>query len=254
MKRITLFAAVAIFILALSSCQKESSNDPLPGASLKLKAYTEDIRSGVLGNSVTTYNLNYDGNDRMTSMVSASNPGNKFVFAYPSSSKYTMDLFVDNVFELHADYLLNSHSMFDSSFQYNNTGDTITEKYIYNPAQQLTKLYEYDYYQVTGSSLWNTTTYTYDGAGNLVRSEDTDDYVYTSEYYTDKVYLMPQLMPVFVPGQKVNLIKKLTLTISGTVDASAAYTYTFDSKDRVSTETQEYSDGDVVIKTFTYFD
>jgi YD repeat-containing protein len=118
----------------------------------------------------------------------------------------------------------------------------------------LTKLYEYDYSKVTGSDLWNTTTYTYDGAGNLVKSEDTDDYVYTYEYYTDKLYLLPQVTPFAGSNQKTNLLKKLTLTESGTVLGSATYTYTFDSKDRVSTVRQDYSNGDVVIKTYTYFD
>ena len=156
MKRITLFAAVAAVMVAVSSCQKETDyNDPLPTESLKIKTYTEDVRSSIFGNSVTTYNLTYDGNDRVTNMTDASNPGNKFVWAYPSSSKFTLDLFNDNIFELHVDYFLNSHSLIDSSFQYNNTSDTSTEKYIYNPAHQLTKLYEYDYYG-NGPELWNT--------------------------------------------------------------------------------------------------
>lgn len=254
MKKNFLFLAVIALIILFSACQKEPGNNLPPTQQLKLKTYTEDVRSASWGNSVTTYHLNYDGNDRMTSMVDASGPGNKFVFAYPSSSKYPMDLFVDNIFELHADYFLNNHSMLDSSFQYNNTDDTSTEKYVYNPARQLTKLYEYDYSRVTGSSLWNTTTYTYDGAGNLVKSEDADDYVYTYEYYTDKLYLLPQITPFAGSNQKTNLLKKLTLTESGTVQASATYTYTFDSKDRVSTVRQDYSDGDVVIKTYTYFD
>ena len=142
MKKIfLLFAAIALVIL-FSACQKEPGNNLPPTQQLKLKTYTEDVRSAILGNSVTTYNFNYDGDDRMTSMVDAANPGNKFVFAYPSSSKFTMDLFVDNSFELHVDYFLNSHSMPDSSFQYNNTEDTSSEKYVYNPALKLTKLYE----------------------------------------------------------------------------------------------------------------
>jgi len=254
MKRITLFAAVATVIVALTSCQKETdSNNPLPAQSLKIKTYTEDVTSGVFGNSVTTYNLSYDGNDRVVSMVQANNPGNKFVWAYPSSTKYTFDLFNNNIFELHVDYLLNSQSLIDSSFQYNNTSDTSTEKYIYNPAHQLIKLYEYDYYG-SGPELSNTTTHTYDGTGNLVKSEDTDDFVYTYEYYTDKLYLIPQLIPITVPNQKVNLLKKVALTESGNLLGSATSTYTFDGKDRISTERIDYSDGDVVIKTYTYFD
>ena len=254
MKSFTLFAAAAMVVVALSSCQKETnSNNPLPAQSLKIKTYTENVTSAVFGNSVTTYNLSYDGSDRLVSLVDAANPGNKFIYAYPSSSKYTLDLFADNIFELHVDYFLNSNSLIDSSFQYNNTSDSSTEKYIYNPAHQLIKLYEYDYYG-NGPELWNTTTYTYDGAGNLLKSEDIDDFVYTYEYYTDKLYLMPQLIPITVPNQKANLLKKVTLTESGTVQGSATSTYTFDGKDRISTERIDYSDGDVVIKTYTYFD
>jgi len=254
MKRITLFAAVATVIMVLSSCQKEKDyNNPITAQSLKIKTYTEDVTSGVFGNSVTTYNLSYDGNDRVVSMVQANNPGNKFVWAYPSSTKYTLDLFNNNIFELHVDYLLNSQSLIDSSFQYNNTSDTSTEKYIYNPAHQLIKLYEYDYYG-SGPELSNTNTHTYDGTGNLVKSEDTDDFVYTYEYYADKLYLTPQLVPITIPNQKANLLKKVTLTESGSLLGSATSTYTFDGKDRISTERIDYSDGDVVIKTYTYFD
>jgi YD repeat-containing protein len=253
MRRINLLLAFVAVIIVFASCQKEPANSPLPDASLKVKTYTVDVRSAVLGNSVTTYNLSYDGNNRLVSMIEATNPGNKFVYAYPSSAKYTMDLFIDNALEIHADYLLNGQSLIDSSVQYNSSADTITEKYVYNSAKQLTKLYEYDYWDNT-SYLWNTTTYTYDGAGNLIKSQDTDDYVYTYEYYTDKVYLSPQLIPVTVAQQKANLLKKVTLAESGTVTGSATSTYTFDNKDRISTARTDYSDGDVVIKTFTYFD
>src|SRR5688572_19321340 len=86
MKKNFLFLAVIALVILFSSCQKEASNTPLPAASLKIKTYTEDVRSGILGNIVVTYNLSYDGNDRLTSMVDAADPGDKFVFAYPSSS------------------------------------------------------------------------------------------------------------------------------------------------------------------------
>src|SRR5688572_7485432 len=116
MKRITLIAAVATVMVALSSCQKETaSNNPLPAQSLKIKTYTEDVRYALFGNVFTTYNLSYDGNDRLVSMVDASNPGSKFTYAYPSSTKYTLDLFINHAFELHVDFLLNSHALIDSS-------------------------------------------------------------------------------------------------------------------------------------------
>src|SRR4030095_13457376 len=98
MKRITLFAAAVSVIIALSSCQKETaSNTPLPTQSIKIKTYTEDVRSSIWGTSVTTYNLSYDGNDRLVSVIQANNPGNKFLYAYPSSTKYTFDLFLNNI-------------------------------------------------------------------------------------------------------------------------------------------------------------
>src|SRR5688572_27431910 len=252
MRRITLFAAVATVMVALSSCQKDTgSNNPLPAQSLKIKTYTEDVRSSIFGNSVITYNVSYDGNDRLVSVIQANNPGNKFLYAYPSSSKYTVDIFNDNILEIHVDYFLNGQSLIDSSFQYNSTSDTSTEKYIYNSAHQVTKLYEYDYYG-SGPELWNITDYTYDAAGNLVKAEDSD-FVYTYEYYTDKVYVMPQTIPVTVPNEKANLVKKATVT-DGFDVGTASYTYTFDTKDRISTVREDFSNGDVVIKTYTYFD
>ena len=65
---------------------------------------------------------------------------------------------------------------------------------------------------------------------------------------------MPQLVPTLAPVQKVNLLKKTTLTVNGNVLGSTTNTYTFDSKDRISTMRYDYSDGSVVTRTFTYFD
>ena len=246
------FALVALTVIVLSSCQKESSDNPATN-SLKIKTYTEEVTSGTFGNSTTTFNLAYDSEDRLVSLVDAANAGNKFVFAYPSSSKYTMDIFNNSVHDIHIDYLINSQSLIDSSFQYNNTGDTLTEKYVYNASRKLAKLHQYDYSVITGASLWNTVSYTYDGAGNMVKSEDNQQSI-THEYYTDKVNLMPQLVPTLAPVQKVNLLKKTTLTVNGNVLGSTTNTYTFDSKDRISTMRYDYSDGSVVTRTFTYFD
>ncbi len=253
MKKIILFAAV--IAVALSSCQKEAGNTPqLPTESIKVRTYTEDIRSAYYGNSVTTYNLSYDASDRLTGMADNANPGNKFVFAYPTASKYTFDLFMDNAFELHVDYLLDGQSRVDSSFQFVNTGDTMTEKYSYDAAGRVSMLRQYDYSTISGISLEITSHYTYDGAGNLVKAEDSEGYVDTFEYYADKVYLTPQIIPALVPGEKASLVKKMTLAEDGTLLGTIDYTYTFDSKDRISTTRQETSDGDVVVKMYTYFD
>ena len=165
-----------------------------------------------------------------------------------------MELISDNAFDLHVDYFLNSQSLIDSTFQYNNTNDTSTEKYVYNPARQLTRLYEYDYTTVAGSSLWNRTDYTYDGSGNLIKEEDIDNWVTTYEYYTDKRYVMPQVLPFQASNDKISLVKKAVLTIPGVTPIIVNFTYTFDSKDRISTAKEEGSNGYTIIKTYTYFD
>jgi YD repeat-containing protein len=245
----------ALFLLL--SCQKELGQEGTAGInnSHRVKTYTEAITSSSLGNSITTYNLSYDNSGRVTSIVSASSPGDKFVYAFPSATKFTMDLYNGGVLSIHEDFFLNSDFFVDSTFQYNNTKDSTTEKYIYNASKQLTLRKEYDYSKLTGAVLSNTTTYTYDAGGNLLKTQDTDGESHSFEYYANLRYAMP-----VVPGpitsasaQKKNLAKKHTASSNGFSIGSAEYTYTFDSKDRMSTEKAVLSDGSVVVKTYTYF-
>ncbi|MGZ8525926.1 MAG: hypothetical protein ACXWV1_15950, partial [Chitinophagaceae bacterium] len=128
-KSILPFLAILSIIL-FSSCQKDVGGGPLT-VSDKVKTYTEDVTSASMGNSKTTFNLSYDASNRITSLISASNPGDKFVFTYNSASGYSMEIFGSNIPVIHEDFFLNSNSLPDSTFQYNNTGDTSTEKYLY---------------------------------------------------------------------------------------------------------------------------
>ena len=251
MKKSILPFAVIAYIILFSSCQKDTGGDP-PTMTDKVKTYTEDITSTSVGNSVTTYNLAYDASKRITSMISASAPGNKFLFTYNSATTYSMDIYSSNTRVIHEDFFLNSNSYPDSTFQYNNTGDTSTEKSVYNGNNQLVKLYEYDYSKISGSDLWNTTTYTYDADGNLLKAEDTDTNIYTYEYYPDLVYILPVTTPYAKP-KKHNLLKRNILKSNGYMVGSANYNYTFDSNNRISTEKATISDGSIVIKTYTYF-
>lgn len=251
MKKVIFLFSFFACIIMFSSCQKDTGGDP-PTTTDKVKSYTEDITSGSIGNSVTTYNLSYDGSDRITSIISASNPGDKFLFSYNSATNYSMDIYSSNTRVIHEDFFLNSSSYPDSTFQYNNTGDTATEKSVYNGSNQLIKLYEYDYSKISGSDLWNTTTYTYDTGGNLVKSEDTDGEINTYEYYPDLVYITPVIAPYSHP-KKQNLLKRHVLQSNGFMVGSVNYTYTFDNKNRISTEKGVVSDGSIVLKTYTYF-
>src|SRR4051812_2157369 len=155
--------AIILSIVIISSCQKEAGGD-LPAPTNKVKTYTEDVTSSILGNSVTTFNLSYDGSNRITSFVSATDPGSKLIYTYPSENSLTSELYNSGELQIHQDcYLINNR--IDSTYQYNNTGDTTTQKYIYNSAGDWTKTYEYDYSKNSGSDLFNTVTYTYDGKG-----------------------------------------------------------------------------------------
>ena len=194
MNHIKLFYALSALLIVLSSCQKESS-DVLPVESSRIKTYTEELTDGTQTLSAT-YNVGYDANNRITSLTDAANPGNKIQYGYPSASMSTVDIVNAGITQVHVDYYLNSQSMIDSSFQYNDTDDSTTEKYTYNAAQLPVQMKEYDYSKVNGASLVNTTTFTYDGAGNLVRTQDTEGFVETYTYYADLVNLIPNVFSV----------------------------------------------------------
>jgi hypothetical protein len=243
--------ALIILILLIVSCQK-GTNDELPAATDRVKTYTEQITSSGLGNSVTTYNLNYDANNRITSMVSATNPGDKIVYTYPSDNTVISELYIGNVLGIHHE-TYNKDNHLDSTFQYNDSGDSSTERHIFNASGDWIKTYEYEYSTITGAMLTNTTTYTYDANGNQTKAEDTDTNVETFEYYTDKVYIQPLIGPALIPNIKRNLMKSHRLTSNGYEVGVGNFTYAFDNNDRISTITETTNDGSVVVKTFTYF-
>jgi hypothetical protein len=258
MKQNFLLVAVTILGILFSSCQKEDSDDQNSGSGNNngdlVKTYTEAISSPSIKSSIT-YNLSYDNNGRIISMISASSPGNKFVFSYPSNTTHSMDIYANGAITIHEDFFLNANFFVDSTFQYNDTQDTTTEKYTYNINKQVTQIKEYEYSKRTGSILSNTTKYSYDADGNITRQEDTDKNVHTFEYYSNLSYVQPLIMgtPTLVSNKKANLVKKHTFTSNGFTVASAQLTYTFDNKDRISTEKATLADGSTVTKTYTYF-
>lgn len=238
---------IIISSLAFFSCKKEhpaSSNNNAD----KVKTYTETVTSSSDSHSVT-YNFTYDSRNRITSMFLVSAPSEKFVFTYNSDSEVSMDL-LSSSGNIHEDIFF-KNSLVDSTYQYNDTRDTTSEKYTYNGSSQQTKLYEYDYYN-GNPVLSNTTNYTYDSNGNLVKTTDTENQVETFEYYPDLVYSMPVLSPTMT-SQKTNLVKTHTVTSNGYPVDSVTNTYTFDGNNRISTITGSTSSGMVVTKTFTYF-
>ena len=87
-------------------------------------------------------NLSYDATGKITSLVSAASSGDRFEYKY-SSGSFTLDLYNSNALSIHELLFLNSNSFVDSTISDNGPGDSTSEKYEYNAANQLTKLTEY---------------------------------------------------------------------------------------------------------------
>ncbi len=243
--------AFGIFLcVAFASCQKEySTGDPAgttPISSNKVKTYTEDLTSRTT-HTVTTFDLSYDNSNNLVSMISETNTGDKFLFQYGNGS-YTGDIYNSNALSIHEVFFLNSIPFVDSTFQYNDTNDSTTEKYIYNSAKQLITLKEYDYTLSTGGVLSNTTNYVYDNNGNQISA--TDDYSVTLYDYTSLANTLVIGAPYF-PVNK-NLVKTTTYSFSGTTIV-LNHTYTFDANNRLSTETITDGATYTLIKTYTYY-
>jgi hypothetical protein len=244
----TFLLTILIAIVLFQACKK--NNDTPAGSSASFpKTYTEDVRlTGY--NSVTTYNLSYDGNNRMISMTAIPEPAIiKFIYNYTSGNSFTMDLYNSNVLSIHEVSWLNSFSFLDSTFQYNDSGDSSTEKYVYNTAKQLVQLNTYNYTSA-GSVLYQTTNYTYDDTGNAVLESDTQGGSASYTYYTD----LPNTLSMgqsFLPLSK-NLIRTATSSSSGT-PITATHYYSFDGSNRLVKDSAVTTGVDAtVIKSYTY--
>lgn len=211
------------------------------------KTYTEEISSSAYGNSKTTYNLSYDASGRLVLLAQANDPTTKMVYKY-DATMYTLDIYGGGEQSLHEEFYLNSSSLVDSTFQWNVTEDTTTEKYAYNAQKQMTSVKEFTFTTATGSQLDDTHTYAYDNLGN--QTSDTDDNSTQSFTWYNNYDYQFTIGGAYFP-QPLHLIKGLTVTSGGDTQ-TAAYVYVFDDQGRISSEQDAYSNGDQVVKTYTY--
>lgn len=243
----TLSTLAILSTLILGSCSKSNDNTN-PIVSLP-QTYTEDIRSSAL-NSLTTYNLTYDGNFRLLSMVSVPEPSvSKFIFQYPTSLTATMDMYNGTDLGIHEDIWLTTAGFADSTLQYNDTQDTTTEKYFYDAGNLLQKANYYDYHS-TGSVLTKTSIYTYDVFGNALTQTDSPGGL----FYTYTYYNVPNTSSIgnsFIPGS-ANLLRSTTVDVSGVL-TTAMHFYSFDGSNRVIKDSISTTGTDlVVVKSYTY--
>jgi hypothetical protein len=125
---------------------------------------------------------------------------------------------------------------------------------VYNAANQLVELKEYDYQAGTIPVLSDRTIYKYNPDGDKISSSDLFGNEQHFEYYPDITYSTPSVSGLPDPNaaKKIHLVKKLRFEI-GSFSGTTDYTYTFDLYDRIASKKTVASDGSIVIKTYTYF-
>jgi hypothetical protein len=242
---------LTLLISFCTSCQKDITGDTGTDettVSNKIRSYTQDYTNGT-SNVNAKFNLSYDDKDRLTNVVTTSSPGDRFEFVYDAANNYTMDMYNRNVLAIHAKFFVNSLLRVDSTFQYDVAGDTSTERYLYNANKQLITLKSYHYSGLTGSTLINVTSYSYDNMGNVTRETDANSTT-TYEYYPDFLNNISSGLIYF--AQNTNLVKTTTYTF-GAAKEMTTHTYTFDPQKRVASEKAETTNGEVVVKKYTYF-
>jgi hypothetical protein len=240
----------ALLLALFSSCKKDSSNSSA-GNNNRLKLYIEDL-TNTSYNEIDSFNFTYDGQNRITSLYSSKI---KTVYAYPTSNTFTVDLYTGGVFNVHEVAFINSSSLVDSTFQYDNTGDTTTEGYIYS-GKLLMRKYTYDYFTVQGPLITTQDDYTYDNNGNPVKDIQSDGSgnvnTVSTFTYTDKL-LNYSIGPTYLAQSKNLPATQVQTDGSGNPIASVTYTYVFDSSNRVIKETDAVDNGESVVKTYVYY-
>ena len=173
----------------------------------------------------------------------------KFAYTYSSNNSFTMDLFNYNVLSIHEIFWLNGSGTLDSTFQYDNTNDTTTEKYIYNSDKQLLNIKHYNY-SYSGPEIESTTSYTYDNMGDPLTESSTDGTSTSYTYDTNLPYTL-SMGKLFLPTSRY-MIKTASSSSSGTL-VTATHFYSFDGSNRLIKDSAVTTGVDaVLIKSYTY--
>jgi len=244
MKIYLIFAGLACALL-FTACKKDNkpnnnnnNNNLSPD---QPKTYIEEIQASSGGTLTTTYNMTYDDQKRLVSMISVSGVNYKQIFNY-SANSYTVDSYLDDQPDINEIFWIGANALVDSTLQYNNTNDTSTEKYFYNNAGQRIQLKEYNFHNGV-STLTMITNYTYDNVGNLT-SEASSNLTITYEY-TDVTYTLNV-------GQKYFDAPKFFISKMTGNGVSGTHTYTFDDKKRLTKDELDLSDFSKFTKTYIY--
>ena len=178
----------------------------------------------------------------------------KWLYNYGGKNSYTLDLYSHGALDIHEDNFLKG-SLVDSAFQYNNTQDSSTDKYVYDGDRLLSDTY-YHYTAAGGAVLFLTYVYTYDDKGNMLTGKELDENGkpnYTNSYtYTDKP-MQGRITPIYEPlASKFLPATAKNVDNLGRMVASITFTYEFDSKGRITKATATDVSGYAASKYYGY--
>lgn len=259
MRQINFIPFFIVLVLTFCSCQKEIENyaagtdsTSIPSGSFLVSTYSEDLYAVNAPNEHVkdSFKLSYDSKGRQISLVplNSAGSGSKVLYNYSASNQITLDLYDDNQLSTHEIIYLNSYGYFDSTYQFSNDGDTLTEKYFYDTNRQLLQLNSYDYSSTTGAELSSIATYEYDSEGNKIKETEDGDvttYTYANHVINNLDIGLNILKPSkYLPDTETHMMGSTTETVT--------HIYAFDNKNRLIMDKAELSNGYVAIKQYTY--
>jgi len=240
---------LSIGILALTSCKKDSDeSEPMP----LIATETSD--------GITSTFSYKDG--RLDKIVNSDN--SKTTFTY-ETSKVTVSEFESNgTISSTEIYTLNSKGLAISSTstgKKKKSGNMITDRLMLKNSTSTTATYEYDangyMTKVTmsdGTTTSSSTLVITDGnptSGTATSEGFTFNLLFA--YFTDKTNTIGQENEgtTFLGKQSKNLLKSATISFIG-YSVSSNYVYEYDSKNRVTNQTETDSDGNTHIVSYTF--
>ncbi|MFT3911355.1 MAG: hypothetical protein QM737_18175 [Ferruginibacter sp.] len=258
MKTLSTLKQVLLFVCLsfIFSCKKNDAGRST--VSTKIKTYIEDLTNVPPYNRIDSFTVSYDADGRIVSNISTTSTL-QFLFSYNGTTSATVDIMNNNQLTIREFSYLNSDQKVDSTFQYNDTDDSSTTKLIYNANGQVAQELFYDYSLPGGAVMWKKNNYTYDANGNLA----TDTEIMTASGNTNLIitYTYNTIEPNWYslwPTYRQRLPKNCPITAtyfypgSGTTE-TVNTTYTFDNDNRIISETQTDSYGNVAVKKYIYY-
>ncbi len=236
----------------IQSCTKNDNPTPINGKKIK----TIKTISGS-DSFYSNYFYNSDGTLNYYESIFP-NSYSKTTYTYNTNKIIANTYNSSNVLAIYGESLLRSDGLIDSAVSYFVPPDSIyTNKYIYNSSNEPVQI---KYYKAPfGGSpgilefIQNNTF----SNGNLVKQVSSQSqYFYSYEYYNTVSNLTPEAYGLpYNLLQSTNLLKTIKLVNSlnpSDIQIYSTHIYSFDSDNRVVTDTEQINGGNV-IREYTYY-